>query len=89
MDTTLSDGSHSMFHQYSSEQITNITQALAKAKIDTIEVTHGDGLGGSSIQYGFSKLTDQEALQAAAKVLEGSKLADEPAWKCHDSSGRS
>lgn len=64
-----------MKHQYSLEQITNITQALAKAKINTIEVTHGDGLGGSSIQYGLSKLSDQEALQAAAKVLGGSKLA--------------
>ncbi|HVJ49613.1 4-hydroxy-2-oxovalerate aldolase [Desulfitobacterium sp.] len=75
VDTTLRDGSHSMAHQYSAEQIAAITQALAKAKVDTIEVTHGDGLGGSSIQYGFSKLTDQEALQAAARVIGGSKLA--------------
>jgi len=75
IDTTLRDGSHSVSHQYSSDQITKITEALAKAKIDTIEVTHGDGLGGSSIQYGFGKLTDQEAFQAATKVLGESKLA--------------
>lgn len=75
VDTTLRDGSHSVSHQYSSDHITKITEALAKAKIDTIEVTHGDGLGGSSIQYGFGKLTDQEALQAATKVLGESKLA--------------
>lgn len=75
VDTTLRDGSHSVSHQYSSDQIIKITEALAKAKIDTIEVTHGDGLGGSSIQYGFGKLTDQEALQAATKVLGESKLA--------------
>lgn len=75
IDTTLRDGSHSMFHQYNTDQIKAITEALARAKVDTIEVTHGDGLGGSSIQYGFSKLTDQEAIQAAVKVKAESKLA--------------
>ena len=75
IDTTLRDGSHSMFHQYSTEQIIKITQALAKARVNTIEVTHGDGLGGSSIQYGFSKITDQEALRSAAGVIGESKLA--------------
>lgn len=75
IDTTLRDGSHSMFHQYSSDHVAKITAALAKARIDTIEVTHGDGLGGSSIQYGFSKLSDREALQAAKQVIGESKLA--------------
>ena len=75
IDTTLRDGSHSMFHQYSSDHVAKIAAALAKARMDTIEVTHGDGLGGSSIQYGFSKLSDREALQAAKQVIGESKLA--------------
>ncbi len=75
IDTTLRDGSHSVRHQYSADQVANITAALARARIDTIEVTHGDGLGGSSIQYGYSKLSDQEMLQAANQVIGKSKLA--------------
>lgn len=75
MDTTLRDGSHSVRHQYSADNIAKVTAALAKARIDTIEVTHGDGLGGSSIQYGFGKLSDRELLQAAKPVIGNSKLA--------------
>lgn len=75
VDTTLRDGSHSVFHQFDSETVRNIAAALNQANIDTVEVTHGDGIGGSSIQYGFSKLTDQEMLQAAKPVLTASKLA--------------
>jgi 4-hydroxy 2-oxovalerate aldolase len=75
MDTTLRDGSHSVRHQYSADHVAKITAALAKARIDTIEVTHGDGLGGSSIQYGFGKLSDREILQAAKPLLGESKLA--------------
>lgn len=75
MDTTLRDGSHSVRHQYSADNVAKVTAALAKARIDTIEVTHGDGLGGSSIQYGFGKLSDRELLQAAKPVIGDSKLA--------------
>jgi 4-hydroxy 2-oxovalerate aldolase len=75
MDTTLRDGSHSVRHQYSADQVARITAALAKARVDTIEVSHGDGLGGSSIQYGYGKLSDREMLQAANPVIGESKLA--------------
>lgn len=75
VDSTLRDGSHSMSHQYNTQMITRVTEALAKAKLDTIEVTHGDGLGGSSLQYGLSKLTDQEAIRAANAVKGNSQLA--------------
>ena len=75
IDTTLRDGSHSVRHQYSADQVASITAALAKARIDTIEVTHGDGLGGSSIQYGYGLLSDRELLQVAKPALGNSKMA--------------
>ncbi|KKM11360.1 4-hydroxy-2-oxopentanoic acid aldolase [Clostridiales bacterium PH28_bin88] len=75
IDTTLRDGSHSVSHQYSAEDISRVAAALERAMIDTLEVTHGDGLGGSSINYGFSKLTDQEALRAAKAVTRNTRLA--------------
>jgi 4-hydroxy 2-oxovalerate aldolase len=75
VDTTLRDGSHSIAHQFSEENVVAIAGALDRAHIDTFEVTHGDGLGGSSIQYGRSKLTDREALHAAHAVITNSKLA--------------
>jgi 4-hydroxy 2-oxovalerate aldolase len=75
IDTTLRDGSHSISHQFSEGNIRQVAGALDRAHIDTIEVTHGDGLGGSSIQYGRSKLTDREALRAARAVMQNSKLA--------------
>lgn len=75
IDTTLRDGSHSVSHQYTAEDIARVAAALERAKVDTLEVTHGDGLGGSSIQYGFSKLTDREALRAAGAAVRNTRLA--------------
>ena len=75
IDTTLRDGSHSLSHQYGAQDIGRVAAALERAGLDTIEVSHGDGLGGSSIQYGFGKLTDQEALRAARAALHRTRLA--------------
>jgi len=75
VDTTLRDGSHSVGHQFTKENIQDVAGALDRAHIHTIEVSHGDGLGGSSIQYGRGKLTDQEMLRAARSVMEHSRLA--------------
>jgi 4-hydroxy 2-oxovalerate aldolase len=75
IDTTLRDGSHSVSHQFSAQDIRQIAGALDKAHVPTIEVTHGDGLGGSSIQYGRSKLSDREALNTARTVITNSQLA--------------
>lgn len=75
IDTTLRDGSHSVSHQFTRENIVLVAEALDKSRIDTLEVSHGDGLGGSSIQYGFGRLTDQEALRTARAVLHNSRLA--------------
>jgi len=75
IDTTLRDGSHSMSHRYRASDIGQVAAALERAGLDTIEVSHGDGLGGSSIQYGEGLLTDQESLRAAKEVLAHTKLA--------------
>ena len=63
-DTTLRDGSHAMAHQFTEEQVRATVHALDAAGVEVIEVTHGDGLGGSSFNYGFSRV-DEIALIAA------------------------
>jgi 4-hydroxy 2-oxovalerate aldolase len=65
-DTTLRDGSHAMAHQFTEQQVRDTVRALDQAGVEVIEVTHGDGLGGSSFNYGFSR-TDELALIAAAR----------------------
>jgi len=64
-DSTLRDGSHAMAHQFTEGQVRAVVHALDGAGVQVIEVTHGDGLGGSSFTYGFS-LTDEIRLIAAA-----------------------
>jgi 4-hydroxy 2-oxovalerate aldolase len=64
-DSTLRDGSHAMAHQFTEAQVRAVVHALDQAGVQVIEVTHGDGLGGSSFAYGFS-LTDEIRLIAAA-----------------------
>ncbi|BBY56409.1 hypothetical protein MKOR_36600 [Mycolicibacillus koreensis] len=54
-DTSLRDGSHHKRHQFTADEVRGIVTALDAAGVPVIEVTHGDGLGGSSFNYGFSK----------------------------------
>ena len=75
IDSTLRDGMHSVSHQFTIEQMQKIATALDEAGVYAVEVSHGDGLGGSSIQYGFSRHTDEEYLNAVSKVLRRAKLA--------------
>jgi 4-hydroxy-2-oxovalerate aldolase len=74
VDTTMRDGSHSISHQYTVEQICSIARGLDEAGVEIVEVSHGDGLGGSSINYGFERCSDEAKLRAAASVMKKSKL---------------
>lgn len=74
-DTSLRDGSHSVSHKFTPEDVKKIAGALDEAGIDIIELGHGDGLTGSTINYGFSSNSDYELIEAAASVIKNAKLA--------------
>jgi 4-hydroxy 2-oxovalerate aldolase len=65
---------HAIRHQYSKEQIQSIALALDKAKVDAIEISHGDGLAGGSFNYGFGAHTDWEWLEGMKDQLQHAKL---------------
>lgn len=74
VDTTLRDGSHAIRHSYTPEQVVKIASGLDKCGVELIELTHGDGLGGSSYNYGFSKTNEIELLKAASPHVKNAKL---------------
>lgn len=74
-DVTLRDGMHAISHQYSKEQIAQLTRLIDDAGVDIIEATHGDGLGGSSIQFGLSKETEDDIIRTAVENVKNAKVA--------------
>ncbi len=75
VDTTLRDGSHAVKHQFTIDDVKAISSALDDAGVYGIEISHGDGLAGSSIQYGWALHSDEERLSAANEVVKNNRIA--------------
>ncbi|MFI7702438.1 4-hydroxy-2-oxovalerate aldolase [Nonomuraea sp. NPDC049480] len=74
-DTTLRDGSHAMAHQFTEQQVRDTVRALDGIGIEVIEVTHGDGLGGSTFNYGFSAVDELTLIAAAVDEARAARIA--------------
>ncbi|QGU06830.1 4-hydroxy-2-oxovalerate aldolase [Corynebacterium occultum] len=74
-DSTLRDGSHAVRHQYTTDQVRRVVRALDDAHVEMIEVTHGDGLGGSTFNYGFSRTDELDLIEAAVDEARHAKIA--------------
>ncbi|OKX82306.1 4-hydroxy-2-oxovalerate aldolase [Corynebacterium glutamicum] len=73
-DTTLRDGSHAVRHQYTTAQVRKVVRALDDAGVEMLEVTHGDGLGGSTFNYGFSRVNELDLIEAAVDEATYAKI---------------
>ncbi|MCB5163032.1 4-hydroxy-2-oxovalerate aldolase [Marinomonas algarum] len=74
-DMSLRDGMHAKRHQISLNEMVNIATAMDEAGMPLIEVTHGDGLGGASVNYGFPAHSDEEYLKAVVPKMKQAKIS--------------
>jgi 4-hydroxy 2-oxovalerate aldolase len=74
-DSSLRDGSHAIAHQFTVDQVASIVEGLDRAGVPVIEVSHGDGLGGSSFNYGFGRENERDLVAVAAKTATQAKIA--------------
>jgi len=75
VDMTLRDGMHAVDHQFTPAEMAEVAAALDAAEMDVVEVSHGDGMGGSSINYGFAAANTEEYLDAVALELTDTQLS--------------
>jgi len=75
IDSTLRDGSHAKRHQFTADQVGKVAAGLDSAGVSVVEVSHGDGLGGSSINYGFAKESQENLLKTAHEAMPNAQLA--------------
>lgn len=74
-DSSLRDGSHAIFHQLDTQTVASICRALDRVGVPIIEVSHGDGLGGSSFNYGLSKVNERTLIAAAVEAVNDARIA--------------
>ncbi|KGE03307.1 4-hydroxy-2-oxovalerate aldolase [Pseudohaliea rubra] len=74
-DMSLRDGMHAKRHQISVEEMVTIAEGMDEAGIPMIEVTHGDGLGGASVNYGFPAASDEDYLRAVCGAVKRTKVS--------------
>ena len=74
-DMSLRDGMHAKRHQITLHEMVNIASALDEAGMQLIEVSHGDGLGGASLNYGFSACSDEEYLKAVVPKMKSARIS--------------
>ena len=74
-DMCLRDGMHAKRHRITVEQMVDVATALDAAGVPLIEVTHGDGLGGASVNYGFPLHPDEEYLEAVVPRMQSAKIS--------------
>lgn len=74
-DTTLRDGSHAHRHRFTAPEVRRVARALDEGGVHYLEVSHGDGLGGSSLQYGLSLQSELELITAARESVEHARIA--------------